>query len=428
MIQAINTSQSTKDEMDVSWELGAKAAAELTLVASSQLPYGAHLSEAVCYELAENSAHYSRRYPPEVLMLSSKGFPCKTQSILESIRLLFEGVLESAEKEWLETHAGLEYLLRGNTEGPESYRMESLWLRYQSLVLGFYYKLLEPLVCPDFLSTRVAYFRGVWGRNSTTFLAMCTQFGHELRTEGKVSRTHVAHMLAAMYGGRPKIHNPRSSRHNLLGVLGTTSILALHLLRPSDKPQELARFAVLDLPIVHLVPEDDGDLYASSSYSIRFGAPFAAAKEIRQPRTPGKKWSIHSSMASVFAGGAPGVVMGAQCDGRLTGWFSPAAADTLFLSSAYLRQDDNDQDASDECVKGFEVLEEDFQRGVVPSPARAENDATAFGVVHSSGSAVFRYAAAGFYGSAGDEVVIANGNMSEAFGRIEMQGSGIIIC
>ncbi|KAK8103235.1 hypothetical protein PG984_016381 [Apiospora sp. TS-2023a] len=428
MIQAINTKQATKDEMDVSWKLGAKAASELTLVAISQLPYSAHLSEAVCYELAENSAQYSRRYPPEVLMFSNKAFACKTQSILESLRLLFEGVLDSSEKEWLETHAGLEYLLRGNTESPKSDGMESLWLRYQSLVFGFYYKLLEPLVCLDFLATKDAYFRGVWGRNSTTFLAMCTQFGHELRTEEKVSRTHVAHMLAAMYGGRPKVHNLRSSRHNLLGVLGTTSVLALHLLRPSDKPQELARFAVLDLPIVHLVPEDDGDLYASSSYSIRFGAPSPAVKEIRQSRVPGNKWSIHSSMASVFAGGVPGVVLGARCDGRLAGWFSPAAADTLFLSSAYLRNDENGQDSSDECVKGFEVLEADFQTGVIPSPARAENDFTTFGVVHSAGSAVFRYAAAGFYGGAGDEVVIANGNMSEAFGRIEMQGSGIIIC
>lgn len=427
MIQAVGTSRATKDMMDLFWKKGAKAATGLTLVASSSLPYSPHLSEAVCYELEDYDEQYSKRVSSETLILSYKAFPCKTQDILEALELLLGEAKHPSAKEWLETHAGLEYLLRGNTEAPES-DVEPMWLQYQSLVFGFYYSLLDPLVCLDFLSTKDPYFRGVWGRSGTKFLAMCTQFCHELRTGRKVGRTHVAHMLAAMYGGRPKVHNLSSSRHNLLGVLGTTSVLALHLLRSSDQPQELARFAVLDLPVVHLVPEDDGDLYASSSYRITFGAPSPTAKEIRHPQNSTRQWSIHSSMASVFTGGEPGVVLGARCDGRLAGWFSPAAADTLFLSSAYLRNDDNDQDTNGECVKGFEVLEEDFQKGVVPSPARAENDLTTFGVVQSSGSAVFRYAAAGFYGGAGDEVVIANGNMSEAFGRIEMQRSGIIIC
>ncbi|KAK8023581.1 hypothetical protein PG993_011647 [Apiospora rasikravindrae] len=428
MIQAVDTSRSTRNEMELYWELGTKAASGLTLVASSTLPY-TDLNESVCYELAGNKDQYPGRFSPEILMLSSKAFPCKNQEILDAIASLLETVRQPSEKEWLETHAGLEYLLRGNAEDPKSTKVQSLWLQYQALVFGFYYSLLAPMVCFDFLSTKEPYLRGVWGRGGTTFLAMCTQFGNELQREGKVSRTHVVYMLAAMYGGRPKVHNLRSSRHNLIGVLGTTSVLALHLLRASDQPQELARFAVLDLPVVHLVPEDDGDLYASSSFSIRFRPPSPVAREIQQRRTTVKKWSIHSSMASVFAGGVPGVVMGARCDGRLAGWFSPAAADTLFLSSAYLRKEEGGgQDPSDECIKGFEVLEEDFQKGVVPSPATAENDVTAFGVVHSARSPVFRYAAAGFYGGAGDEVVIANGNMMEAFGRIEMQGSGIIIC
>ncbi|KAK8070434.1 hypothetical protein PG997_010637 [Apiospora hydei] len=427
MIQAVDTSRATRNEMELYWELGAKAASGLTLVASSTLPY-TDLTESVCYELAGYNDQYPGRFSPEILMLSAKSFPCKNQEILDAVTSLLESAREPSAKEWLETHAGLEYLLRGNAEYPEDTTLQSLWLQYQSLVFGFYYSMLAPLVCFDFLSTKDPYLRGVWGRGGTTFLAMCTQFGNELRRQGKVSRTHVAYMLAAMYGGRPKVHNLGSSRHNLLGVLGTTSVLALHLLRSSDQPQQLARFAVLDLPVVHLVPEEDGDLYASSSFRIGFRAPSPVAREIRRPRKTNKEWSIHSSMASVFAGGVPGVVMGARCDGRLAGWFNPAAADTLFLSSAYLQKDeDRGQDPDDECVKGFEVLEADFQNGDVPSPARAVNDATAYGVVHSAGSPVFRYAAAGFYGGAGEEVVIANGNMMEAFGRIEMQGSGIII-
>lgn len=232
-----------------------------------------------------------------------------------------------------------------------------------------------------------------------------------------------------MYGGRPKVFVPESSRLHLLGILGPVSVVMLSLLRSSDEPIQLTRFAILDLPIAHLLPEADGELYGSPSWSIMFRPPMVDAKNIC-PRGTTRKWSVHSSMAGVFPQSTPGVVMAARCDGRLVGWFSPLAADTIFLSTAYMRREIQGGEIDGQgqlTVRGFEILDEDWQQGIVPRPMPMENQDNAFGVVHSAGCAALRYAAAGFYSSAGEEVVIANGDVLAAFGRIELQESGVIV-
>ena len=157
---------------------------------------------------------------------------------------------------------------------------------------------------------------GLWGYGSTTFLATCTQFGQELRRNRRVGRTHVMFLLATIYGRRSKVYLLESSRPNLVGVLRQVSVQMLPPLRPSDEPTELAKFVILDLPIAHLVPKADGELYASPSWSITLRPPNVVGRDI-QPHGTGRKWSIHSSMAGVFPGSSPGVVMAARCDGRL---------------------------------------------------------------------------------------------------------------
>lgn len=72
-------------------------------------------------------------------------------------------------------------------------------------------------------------------------------------------------------------------------------------------------------------------------------------------------------------------------------------------------------------VKGFQVLDGDWQGGSIPVPRLEDRDCNAFGVVQSSGCAALRYAGAGFYAGFGEEVVVSNGDIEAAFGRIEMQ-------
>ncbi|KAM7188253.1 hypothetical protein V8F20_010630 [Naviculisporaceae sp. PSN 640] len=133
-------------------------------------------------------------------------------------------------------------------------------------------------------------------------------------------------------------------------------------------------------------------------------------------------------MGKAFRGGGPGVVMVARCEGRLVGWFNPAAAETIFLSSSYCQPlHVGEQDfVGDTCVDGFEILDRDWQQGLVPRSTEANVDAKV-GVVHSSGCPALRYAAAGFYGGVGEEVAIATDDINFALGRVEAQETGVVI-
>lgn len=418
MIESLRTHINTHNRMDEFWDRGSRAASKLHLIAKANLP---HSQESEFhYELEGQESEYSR-FDGLVMILSGKAFPCYSQDIMDGVNELT--MSENKEtKAWLESYAGVEHLAR-NESGLENIPKENvhLWLSYQALVFGFYYELLGRLVNIESLS-KGTHLQGVWGHQSTTFLEMCTHFGQTLRSQQKISRSHVLYMLATMFAGRQKTFTAQS-RTNLLGILGPISIVALPLYRATDAPQELAKYVILDLPIVQLVPEGEGELYASNGFGISMTPTEKDVTAIR-PRGTNKKWSVHPSMGKVFRDGGPGVVMVARCEGRLVGWFDPTAADTLFLSSAYQAQPDVEFDPDeDDTFHGFDITDEDWQRGSVSRPS--ENNS--FGIIHSVGSPVLRYAAAGFYGASGEEVAIATNSISMAFGRIEGQESGVVI-
>ncbi|OIW22750.1 hypothetical protein CONLIGDRAFT_650193 [Coniochaeta ligniaria NRRL 30616] len=410
MINAVQASRETLNQKKHMWELGTRGAARVRLVAAADLPYSPE--QEPYYQLDDDADTVVESFDAFHSILASKAFPHSSQAVLQAIDSLTEGQ-DSHRKEWLEMHVGLEYLLKSESEIP-SRRQEnlSLWLPYQALVFGFYYKLLEPLVSLEFVFDKDAYFCGLWGYGGTTFLAMCTQFGQEFRRNGE---------------GRTKRYSPGHSRPNLIGVLGPVSVLTLSLLRTSDSPQELAKFAVLNLPVVQLVPDEEGELYASTAGSgIKFTSNAAQPMRIR-PEGPSKQWSVHSTMGKSFRGGGAGVVMAARCEGRLVGWFSPAAAEVMFLSTAYCKQQHSDDEnyVDETCVSGFEVRDRDWQQGSVQRPTDA--NLNTLGLVHSAGCPVLRYAAAGFYGGAGEEVAIATDDLAVALGRVELIDSGILI-
>lgn len=432
MIQAAEADRSTINRMEVMWQLGEEAGSHFRLQAKADLPFADQ--NEFYYEL-EGEDDCTKRISTHVSMLSSKSFPIDSQHLLSAVEeLLKPGRTSQGSQVWLSQHTGLEYLLKAQPVGPVGSKADlELWLAYQALVFGFYYKLLEPLVELKFLSQKKedTYFRGLWGHKSTTFLAMCIQFGQELREHERVGRTHVTYMLATMYGGRQKVYSTEQTAKNLLGVMGPLSILALPLMEASDTPQQLARYAVLDLPVVQLVGAEDGELYAGTGFGISFGSPAPSQKPIEW-KTPSKAWSVNSSMTHAFrnGGGSPGVVMSARCGGRLVGWFSPVVAETMFLSSNY-QQCRGEEGGHEEHLDGnpqlpescFEVTEQDWESGHIPLPGAEES----FGIVHSTECPALRYAAAGFYGHVAGEVAIATDDISAAFGRVQAQGSGIII-
>ncbi|CZT08334.1 uncharacterized protein RAG0_13444 [Rhynchosporium agropyri] len=406
MIESIRTSRTTHNRMSHLWDLGSKAASKIYLVAEAEFPY---TQDSEIYYVSENRDESLKRFGTEVLMLAERSFPEQSESVLLAIEVLAEGV-EGEKLTWLHQRTELDFLKRAKVSiDDHTEENVALWLQYQALVFGFYYELLSQLISFDLVQEQ-AYFKGLWGHGSTTFLAMCVEFGDIMRRQRKISRSHVLYMLSTMYAGRQKSFAALSTGKGLLGIIGPISILAKPLLRTTDIPNEIASSMLVDLPILDLAPDVDGELQDCLKSQGQF-----------------QKWSIHAKMGVLFGDGMPGVVMAARCEGRLVGWFNPIAADVAFLSTAYVKKrHEEEADYTDTFTfEGFEVDDHDWQDGHLP---RWTGDkGTRVGIVHSTGCPALRYAAAGMYVEVGDEIAIATDDLETAHGRVDGQDGGMII-
>ncbi|KAI1340887.1 hypothetical protein F5Y15DRAFT_422785 [Xylariaceae sp. FL0016] len=391
MIETIGVQRRTKNFMEILWKKGAEAGQKLRLRAATNGPFDSN--REFSYKLVDDH-EVSKRPSFEVNDLVRRVLPCDSQHLLESVEEL-AAEWEATQWEWINQHTGLEYLDRNPAIGGDQAEYMSLFASTQALVFGFYYALLGQLVHFEHVSPN-AFLRGVWGDGGTIFLAMCIKFGKELRSAYGAGRTHVLHMLSTMYGGRQRAYP--GSRRNLLAVFGPISVVAWPLFRTTDQPQEIAKFVILDLPIINLMGDEDGELYAGTGSALHFSGPEQETTTVRA-HGPTNEWEVYPSMGRVLKNGGPGVVMAAQCGWRLVGWFNPTAAETMFLSTAYLdKMHDQESDYEDHGeVEALEVTDAHWQK------------------------------ATGFYAATGHEVCIATDDMTAAFGRIEAQESGVII-
>jgi hypothetical protein len=421
MIDTLAVSRDTINRMFMFWDLGCKAATKMELIPSSTGEYDASSSD-IHYTL-ENNDPVTSRFAPNLSMLACHGFPEISQSILSALEQMIPGEMDPKRAEWLQMHTALEFLSRLTTKPSRQPENMGLWTQYQALVFGFYYKLLEPLISFEHVHEN-AYFRGIWGYGSRLFLAMCSQFAEGLRRGGSVSRTHLLYMLSAMYNGRQHAYSKSSSRSGLVGITGPISVLTLPLLRVSDIPNELGTFMLVDLPVIDLLAEANGELYSGHDTGLEFVHGAKTPVEI-SPRAPNKLWSVHAKMGNLFDG-QPRVVMTARCGGRLVGYFSPLAADVTFLGAAYQAPRHESDYVDDFRVLGYEIKDEDWQSGMVQRPLPRDL-LDQIGVVHSRGCPALRYAAAGFFAGAHEEVAIATDDVDMAVGRVSAQDGGVII-
>jgi hypothetical protein len=420
MIETVPLPRDVRNEMEMLWKMGADAAVKVKLIASARTPF---TSASDIEYVVESFDVPTSRFDAALSLLASHAFPKVSQSVLVALETLTKG-LSQTRLEWLHRYTALEYLSRQTTA--PSHRKENIEIfqKYAALVFGFYYQLLRPWVSFEYLES-AAYLRGIWGDGSPLFLAMCTQFADALY-RGKASRSHVLHLLGSMYGGRQKMYKPSSSTTGLLGILGTTSVLTMSLVRVTDIPTEIAKFVVLNLPVVDLMSDTNGELYSNNDSGIDFFSDMEPGTKV-SPRVCTKSWSVDAKMGMLFGEGESGVLMAARCEGRLAGWFSPLAADVAFISGCYVAPQD-DKQQQEQVIKGFEVTDEQWQASKVqlPSPADTVSEDQML-LVQSKGCPALRYAAAGFYNSAGEEVAIATDDIHTAFGRLEAVGPGVII-
>ena len=426
MIEAMTVNRDVHNKMEKFWKMGCEAAYKMKLIPTlePELPFGPDSDIHYVLDVEDPSRN---KFNPMLSMIADHGFPVTTQSILLALENLTQR--RSSERlQWLHAHTAREYLQRETSQpsgNPNTGDME-LWVQYQALIFGFYYKLLEPLVSFEYVQQDV-YFRGLWGYGSTAFLGMCAHFAWTIQKYGSISRTQVLYMLATMYDGRSKPYSQTTSSTGLIGVLGTISVLALPLLCTTDVPEKIARFAVVDLPVIDLM-SDSRELYSGQYQSIDFVRAAVAPPRQITPRGPKGVWSVHAKLGKLFGEESNDIMMAARCDGKLVGWFGPLAADFTFLSSCYQneRHVEAKEFEDDFTIKGHEILDEHWQNDQVGRPLQ-EDSIGQFCFVNSRGSAALRYAATGFFANAGEEIGIASDDVSAAFGRVEAQGAGVVI-
>ena len=424
MIDAMTLKRPVLNRMEMFWTMGCEAAEKMKLTPTPEplLPFG---PDSDIYYVLDVEDPTRNKFDGMLSMIVDHGFPVATHSILLALEKLTQG-LEFKRLQWLHAHTAREYLQSGTGKPSRTPENMELWVQYQALVFGFYYKLLEPLVSFEYVQQDV-YFRGLWGYGSTTFLGMCAHFAWTFQESRSISRTQILYMLATMYDGRPKPYFRTTSSTGLMGVLGNISVLALPLLCTTDVPEKIARFAVVDLPVIDLM-SDSRELYSRQYQSIDFIRAAVAPPRQINPRGPKKTWSVHAKLGKLFGEESNDVMMAARCDGKLVGWFGPLAADFTFLSSCYQNQRHVNEKGSedDSMINGHEILDEHWQNDQVLRPLQ-ENSLSQICIVNSRGSAALRYAATGFFANASEEIGIASDDISAAFGRVEGQGAGVVI-
>ncbi len=368
MIEAMTVNRTILHQMRIFWAMGCTAAKKIKLRPTSepQLPFG---PESDIYYVLDVDDPVQNRFNPMMSMIVDHGFPVATNSILLALEKLTQG-LQPERLQWLHAHTAREYLQRETGKPSRNPDNMGLWVQYQALVFGFYYKLLEQLVCFEYVRQDV-YFRGLWGHGSTTFLGMCAHFAWMIQESRSISRTQILYMLATMYDGRPKPYSQTTSGAGLIGVLGGISVLALPLLCITDVPERIALFAVVDLPVIDLM-SDSRELYSRQYQSIDFIRAAVAPSRQIIPCGPKKIWSVHAKLGKLFGEESNDIMMAARCDGKLVGWFGPLAADFTFLSSCYQNKRHVDEEGfeDDSAVNGYDILDKHWQNDEVLRPVQ----------------------------------------------------------
>ena len=432
MIKTLPCAIPTRNKLATFWHKGTEAAESVHPKAVARIR-----RTGVKY-IVEQYDECTSLWPGQMTNLSSEHFPVDSEKLLLSINALIESVPEHL-RPWVHRCAKLD---AGINDLDNTFTVEQMdvFLCLQSLVFGYWYKLLEPWVSTAYLE-KGTYLYGVWGYRDTYLLVMIRAAATQLRlgnsnlTDG-LSREEMLRLLGVMFAGRFKDNTGRSRKqkpilsHGMVAILDRVSIVSMSLLNITDDAQQQARFAIVSLPIVNVFPDSDGELWTGDAPGIQFQE---CPSPTLQPsgKVPKLHWSIYPKMTTVD-GRLSNVIMMARCGGVVVGGFNPADAD-----AALLRAEENR--SGHLCLKEpgigsplfyLNIYETHFQSGIVTRTTRRGDIV----LVHSYGSPIMRYTAAGFYAQEA-HIVIAQSSFDDAVrsiraqmcGRKESCGYGVII-
>ncbi|KAL9110897.1 MAG: hypothetical protein Q9187_008000 [Circinaria calcarea] len=407
MIEAFPRPVAVKNQMAKFWALGELAGAKVALRAMAPLR-----TLGVLYDV-RNYDECVSRWDGILLVLAGTHFPVDSETVMSALNDLMSYTPESLQK-WLMGCANRTLRVE-ELKSPLTEQQIDLFLSYQSLVFGYWYKLLEPWVSMEFVPDQV-YFYSVWGLRDVYLMQMLRRFTMKLQMKSTYAETatkvDLLRVLAVMYCGR-HTYEPDNTAQKL-------------------EREEIVRFAIVALPVIGLLPNQSGELWAGDTAGIQFQSCQNPTQQLMRKR-PQKGWSVHAKM-STTDGRLNKVVMVARCDGIVVGTFNPAEAEgnllrarankcgnfgpRMALSRQFCeRRRPTPLDPATETPESiFDVTEEQFQTDIISQPFQHSQIV----VVHSHGCPAMRYAAIGFYAQE-SHVVFTGKSLEESIKAIREQ-------
>ncbi|MDI1489543.1 MAG: hypothetical protein OHK93_008824 [Ramalina farinacea] len=427
IIETFPCSLKIKNEIRKYWFRGEEAGKKVTLVAVARVKLTG--IKYIINDYDECTSNWSGRLTD----LSSEHFPVDSEDLMVALCSLMDD-LSDDNRDWLYKAAKLD---GGINDLDNHFTTEQMgaFLRFQALVFGYWYSLLDPWVSRDYLEGET-YFYGVWGYRDTYLLVLlrtaATQFRLALEhpIEG-LDRERMLSVLSTMFAGRAKDRPERPKKqkpiltHGMVAILDKVSIVSMSLLRISNDAQQHARFAIVSLPIIPIMPNSDGEVWTGDGSGI-LSQSCAHPSQHPTREQPKQKWSVHPKMTTSGGRISDVVVLMVRCGGVAVGTMNPAEADAVLLRAQ--------ENASSHLCKfpgGLRVelgpspsflhtFEHHFQDGTICRAMRRGEIV----IVHSYGSPIMRYAAAGFYAEE-KHVVFACPDQAEAVQKLMAQKCGL---
>ena len=425
-----------KNDIRKYWFRGEQAAKKVTLVAVARMKING--IKYIVKDYDECTSHWSGRLTD----LSSEHFPVDSEELLVALCKLMDDLSDDTE-DWLYKAAKLD---GGIDDLDNNFTKEQMgaFLRFQALVFGYWYGLLDPWVCRDYLDAET-YFYGIWGYRDTYLLVVlrtvATHFRKALKSPNEgLRRDQMLGVLSTMFAGRAKdnVHRPKMQKpilmHGMVAILDKLSIVSMSLLKISNDAQQQARFAIISLPIIPIMPDNDGEVWAGDASGI-LSQSSAHFSQHPTRELPNQEWSIHPKMTTT-GGRISDVTLMVRCGGVAVGTIDLDEADAILL-----RAQENESGHLGKVpgasglglgpsLSYLNTFERNFQDGIICRAVRRGEIV----IVHSYGSPIMRYAAAGFYAKEA-HVIVACPDQAEAVqklmaqrcGRFETCGFGIII-
>ena len=252
-MSAFPISKEMSNKVRYAWSEGRRAARSVRWEVDTMMT--TNLSDDVMYRLINLGSPINRVRDETYAVAKDHGI-CVNAEYCGALSSVFERT-DASLLVWLHeqsTNRDISYLDGQHITSPgmqDEGRIETFTV-YQAFVFGYYYAVFLPLV--DTNSLAIQTVSGSWGFRSAEAMDVVRE--HVILKEP--TREGMQIILAALCFSQIKSIPDQGMFSRCLGVIGKRALLVNSLVAPTDFPQAVGRFTMLDVAVGHIPSDIDG--------------------------------------------------------------------------------------------------------------------------------------------------------------------------